>query len=68
MPWALVRRVVLFDEDSGLVTAAEVIIPPPQLKGKRAPPASLSIWWAVGSFVALPTDQNTDNQEYGCGS
>jgi len=55
MPWVLLRRVVPFDAYSELVTAAEVIIPPPQLKGKRAPPASVSIWWAVGSFVALPS-------------
>lgn len=30
------KRPVLFDEYSELVTAAEVIIPPPQLKRKRA--------------------------------
>jgi hypothetical protein len=55
MPWVLLRRVVLPEEYSELVTAAEVIIPPPQLKGKRAPPASVSICWAFGSFVALPS-------------
>ena len=39
---SLLRRVVLFDEYSELVTAAEAIIPPPRLKRKRAGAAWLS--------------------------
>jgi hypothetical protein len=42
MPWVLLRRLVLFDEYSEPVTAAEVIIPPPRLKRKRASAAWLS--------------------------
>jgi hypothetical protein len=53
MPWVLLRRAVLFDEYSELVTGSGADHSTPSAKKKEGAASSVSIWWAVGLFVAL---------------